>query len=567
MPSILIIQSAGQRNGTTHLCKNDYLRECLSLQFGFQQCGWVADVWGLRHPNFFTLPDFDSYDYILTLENYETEWLPDLTKYTKPVKIQWIIDLHCQSVEVYENITRQLDIVLHSTKALMKKYEERFPDKKHIWFPNGFDSRYFVPMDLPKEHKLIFIGNIINQGELLKYMVSNYGLKYFMKTGEDMIKLLNSTKIHFNHSTSVDVNYRNFETLACGICLLTNYLPEMEELGFKDGENCLMYRTLEELDEKIKFALTDSNWKRIGDAGLEFSKKHSYVVRVKDFIENHVLLKNSVKIGSTSIHYDDFITGDRFLKIANENKDKSIQYIKTDPLWLGPRWRGEWRGKPHFIEPGKVWITGHSDYGINDTVFHIYKDLCHVWFATNCTVNNPKIVQIPIGITNDCDDNPVHRIFGNLYIMQEVMSLPRVVRTDKKVYLNFSVNTYAVERKPLMEMFMIKDWVTVGISEPTLSGRRRFLEEIRNHNFVLCPRGNGIDTHRLWETLYMESIPIVRRTPALTQFEDLPISWVDSWEEVTPEWLDREYERITSREWCLDKLKMSYWKTRILSSV
>ena len=66
---ILIIQSGGEHNGTTHFCKNDYLRECLSLQYAFQQNGWSADVWGIRHNNFQYVPDFNSYDYILNLEN------------------------------------------------------------------------------------------------------------------------------------------------------------------------------------------------------------------------------------------------------------------------------------------------------------------------------------------------------------------------------------------------------------------------------------------------------------------------------------------------------------------
>jgi hypothetical protein len=34
---------------------------------------------------------------------------------------------------------------------------------------------------------------------------------------------------------------------------------------------------------------------------------------------------------------------------------------------------------------------------------------------------------------------------------------------------------------------------------------------VKQHKFVLCPRGNGIDTHRFWETLYRGAIPIVIR--------------------------------------------------------
>jgi hypothetical protein len=30
-----------------------------------------------------------------------------------------------------------------------------------------------------------------------------------------------------------------------------------------------------------------------------------------------------------------------------------------------------------------------------------------------------------------------------------------------------------------------------------------------NYRFIACPRGNGIDTHRFWETLYRGSLPVV----------------------------------------------------------
>ena len=77
-------------------------------------------------------------------------------------------------------------------------------------------------------------------------------------------------------------------------------------------------------------------------------------------------------------------------------------------------------------------------------------------------------------------------------------------------YLNFKVETYPHERQLIQNMFQSKSWVTCGTPVDTLEGRKEFLKDIRNHEFVLCPRGNGVDTHRLWETLYMGSIPIVK---------------------------------------------------------
>lgn len=284
---VLIIQAAGMHDGKrTQYCKNDHMRECLSLQHAFIENGWEADVWGKRFANFENPPNFNSYDYLLNLENYEMDWLPDFTKITNPVKMQWIIDLHCQRPEVYGRITKNMDIVLHSTKSLIKNYSKIYPNQKHIWFPNGFDNRFFKNRVNKKTDNIIFIGNLCNRGKLLEIMKTHFGMKlYVMKTGEEMLDLLSKTKINFNMSISVDVNYRNFETMGSGICLLTNYLPELEELGFKDGENCYMYKNMNEISIKIEEALKNENWKKIANKGEEFSKNHTYVERVKELIK------------------------------------------------------------------------------------------------------------------------------------------------------------------------------------------------------------------------------------------------------------------------------------------
>jgi hypothetical protein len=55
----------------------------------------------------------------------------------------------------------------------------------------------------------------------------------------------------------------------------------------------------------------------------------------------------------------------------------------------------------------------------------------------------------------------------------------------------------------------------------------------------------------------------VQRHVALQEFDDLPILWIDSWDEVTEARLHAEYKRMTSATWNLDKLQFSYWKAKI----
>lgn len=298
---VLIIQSDGEHKGQDSFCRNDYLRECWALKYAFIENG-IEDVtcWGKRHSNFKDKIDFNSFDLIFVAEQYDTEWLPDLSKITKPKKLHWIIDLHCLGPKPYRKISENCDIVLHSTKSLMPN------DPRHIWFPNGVDSRFFNgalygPDDeydtdpdkieeTKKTENIIFVGSDLKERrELIDYAKKSVGLKTMFKTGEEMIEAINKTRIHFNKSIAADVNYRNFETIGLCTCLMTNYLPELEELGFKDGDNCLMYKNKEEIKEKYDYTMKDNEWAKIAMGGFLLSFNHTYKQRINKLIEDKVI--------------------------------------------------------------------------------------------------------------------------------------------------------------------------------------------------------------------------------------------------------------------------------------
>ena len=261
---------------------------------------------------------------------------------------------------------------------------------------------------------------------------------------------------------------------------------------------------------------------------------------------------------------DDIIQADRFLAAVVGNP--SCCYVKTDTLWEGRPLM--WRGQYHGAAPARVWVSGHSDYPITKEIFERYESNCDIWFATNVEHSHPKLRAIPIGITNDTDESHLHRIYGNVASMAEVASEPRDL-APRLIYANFKPETYRVEREPLMEALSTLPWVDTGTPVDSHDGRREFLRAIRNHKFVVCPRGNGVDTHRLWETLYMGSIPIVRRCPNVAQWDDLPVCFVDNWDSITgpgaPEFLEAEYLRISRMPISsLKKSRYSYWIAEIM---
>jgi len=255
---------------------------------------------------------------------------------------------------------------------------------------------------------------------------------------------------------------------------------------------------------------------------------------------------------------DDIITTDKYLSLSNNN----IIYLKTDLIYHGLN-TIMWRGNRHVLCSGLIWITGHSDYPITEDIFKKYQKNCIVWYTINKHYKDDKLFALPLGITNDTTESNLHPIYSNTDIMMEVMNQPRVIQN--LVYMNFSTWTYPMERQYCYNLFSTKEWVSKGENKNTLEGRHVFLKDLRNHKFVLCPRGNGTDTHRLWETLYMGSIPIVIKTVALDEFTDLPILFIENWEILNEEFLHKKYEEISSKTWNMEKLKFGYWKNKILN--
>lgn len=272
---VLIIKENGRHEANRHMI------ECLSIQRSFRKFGHEADVWGLGFDNYNDKIDFESYDLIINLENYDvTNWLPDLSN-VKTTKYLWVIDAHCRGMEPYMKIFKEgnYDLILQATKHYL--------NDNSVWLPNACDQTFFYPREVEKSIDLGFCGSMLNRKGILNFLSNKYGLEtHIWKIGEEMINLVSSFKIGFNVNLSNDINFRSFETMSCGAALLTNYNPQYDELGFVDEENCLMYRNMTDICTKLdKYLNNPEEIARIAKNGHELSKLHTYDDRIKRIIK------------------------------------------------------------------------------------------------------------------------------------------------------------------------------------------------------------------------------------------------------------------------------------------
>ena len=117
------------------------------------------------------------------------------------------------------------------------------------------------------------------------------------------------------------------------------------------------------------------------------------------------------------------------------------------------------------------------------------------------------------------------------------------------------------ERKELLEMAAGENPNVTTLQKRITAWEYSRLSQ--QYAFIACPRGNGIDTHRFWETLYRGSVPVVKRSAWTEMIEELglPIVQLDSWEEIHQLNLEEEFSKHLDNP--RQALSPDYWRSVI----
>lgn len=280
---IVIIQEAGRHE------KNKNFRESLNLHRALSKIeGVESKVWGLNYPDFDTpFSEIEKWaDVIFIIENYTSHWMPiNEISESKKIKIFWSIDSHCvlqQHLQLCQLL--KIDIHLNSTERYISYFENLV--KRSYWFPNSYPDDLIYPIDVEKSVDVGFCGNILNRGHVIDSLDKYRIKKDVFVIGDDMVKSINSYKIHLNCNISDDINYRTFETCGCKTLLITNYTPGLEKL-FDLEREIVVYKNLSELERKVSYFLNnDVEREKIAQAGFERVKKdHTYFQRALKLVE------------------------------------------------------------------------------------------------------------------------------------------------------------------------------------------------------------------------------------------------------------------------------------------
>jgi hypothetical protein len=120
----------------------------------------------------------------------------------------------------------------------------------------------------------------------------------------------------------------------------------------------------------------------------------------------------------------------------------------------------------------------------------------------------------------------------------------------KSVYFFFNLNTHPSRYYCYHQL---KDKLVWN----TKKNKEDYFIELASHKYAICPRGNGLDTHRIWECLYLNVIPIIIETDDL-KISNLPIIILKNWDE-----FDINNLEINFKNQQLSKITASYYNKLI----
>jgi hypothetical protein len=162
--------------------------------------------------------------------------------------------------------------------------------------------------------------------------------------------------------------------------------------------------------------------------------------------------------------------------------------------------------------------------------------------------DHPKVFSIPLGPVNKDEIANILRTTPNM---------------TNRTNLLFISNSDSETRLPITKRIISNFHGTV--TNRYNDGVTNYYELLQMSKYILCPSGLGWDTYRTGEALVLGAIPILetfyRKDGMYRAYDNLPVLWVDHYDNVTPELLEDEYPRILSkaREYTFEKLTNQYW--------
>ena len=252
--------------------------------------------------------------------------------------------------------------------------------------------------------------------------------------------------------------------------------------------------------------------------------------------------------GDTLRNFSDHIF-DESKSIDPKNiKNKDIVFVNTDVIDIF------FKTIFQEIKNDFVLITHNSDVNIESSHLGIIDSRVIHWFAQNLNIENKeKVSLIPIGLEN------LRRLKHG---RRKWFSDPKKEKT-KFILSSFNEFTNYKKRGEINSTIRDNNLIDVKKYEKV----EDYFSNLQDYRFIICPEGNGLDTHRIWEGILLNTFPILKFSnfTQILQNEGIPAIYIEKWEEINDfneKDLNKIYQdllKINTKEYIL----FNYWRDRI----
>jgi len=190
-------------------------------------------------------------------------------------------------------------------------------------------------------------------------------------------------------------------------------------------------------------------------------------------------------------------------------------------------------------------LTNQTDHEITKKLYSQKSSCISEWYSINVSHKSEDLIPIPLGLSNDYSQK-------NLNIEHYKKLKPKKNKKNK-IYSNFQVNTNFKYRTRVLRGILNDS--SYFLDQPMLK-LNSYLNNLSSFKYALAPEGNGLDTHRVWEALYADCIPIVRNLQTFNTLDGLNAIRLESLVNIDIRKIN-SYEVSSDSQ--LEKLTIGWW--------
>lgn len=216
------------------------------------------------------------------------------------------------------------------------------------------------------------------------------------------------------------------------------------------------------------------------------------------------------------------------------------------------------------VDSSVVLILGESDgdQTADIQILTVHDNVRHV-FASNLEVPAQKATLLPVGLENKrSGKNGSTKPFRRYHIDQRRTSI-----SDRRMRIMWSLDVNLnFEEGEKAANALLQSPAADKVQPESVKMQ---MELLKTYGFIACPPGFGADTHQMWEALYLDCVPVVKRTFSTVTLKELglPLLIVDSFRDcinLTEPQLQEKYQLLRP-DFSTQALWLPYWRNEFRS--